>query len=171
MLCQHLRSTGEQPLANDLRIHEITQEYCLATHRNVLLQIWTRSTPLQGARSARRVARELAARQQGQLATLVIVPVDSAMPDAETRQELSLLIADLGPNAAALALVHEGTGFRAAALRAVLTSITFLAQKKVPEHVCSSVDEAVGWLGQRVVGINTKALIQAVSEVRNTTPP
>ena len=68
------------------------------------------------------------------------------------------------------AVVHEGSGFRAAAVRSVVTGLAMMANLPYPHKVFANVDDAARWLNlSSPVGKdwNDTALIEAVREVRS----
>ena len=70
------------------------------------------------------------------------------------------------------AVVHEGTGFRAAAVRSVVTGLAMMANLPYPHKVFATVDDAGRWLHMNSpVGKKWEArgLIEAVREVRERT--
>jgi hypothetical protein len=77
---------------------------------------------------------------------VTIIEAAAALPYAEARAELDLLGAELAKHVAMSAVVFESTGFRAAAVRSVMTGIARFTQQSLPYHVCATVPEAARWL-------------------------
>lgn len=130
----------------DAAIASVTRDECIATWNGVLIQIWRRGTPLESARMARAAARRMAAEQAGAITSIVIVEPTAEMPDSMARAELSGMAIDQTTRMACVALVHEGTGFRVAMIRAVMTGLMLVAKQTFPHGVFAEVDQACAWM-------------------------
>jgi hypothetical protein len=73
----------------------------------------------------------------------------------------------------------EGTGFRAAAVRAALTGLQLVSKSPYPTRVCASVREALSWImphmrdgkaRQETVGDAVQAIAQGRSSLRPGQP-
>lgn len=150
-----------------LTILERDAEYAIATYGPVLLQLWENATPLAGAQAARRHAKVLAGAGFERTGSMVIVPIRSAMPETAARTELTEIPREL-TNGAGVVLVQEGSGFRASAIRAVLSTMMVLSKKSMPHDVVSNVPAGCSWLADRVpVPGGARALCRAVAELRS----
>lgn len=157
--------------APTLEIFERTDDFAIASWGPVLFQLWQRSTPVEGARAAREAAGKLAADGFDKTASLVIVPIDSAMPEKAARAELSQLPVDLS-NGVGIVLVQEGSGFRAAAIRTILSTLMHLSRQVMPHDVVRTVDAGAQWLGGRIeLPGGTAGLVSAVTELRGLYGP
>lgn len=148
-----------------LHIHEMNADYALAVVRPVLIQLWERGTPEEGARRACEIADTLASSAHPRTASLVIVPEDAALPSPEARRHLSDLPTRLG-RGAGVALVREGAGFRSAAVRAVMTGIMMVARDAVPHDVFSTTDQGIAWVLRKLSPPSPIDLAGAVAELR-----
>src|SRR5690349_2031176 len=72
---------------------------------------------------------------------LVIIPESAMAPPARVRQHLEGMLSRLPIRA--LTYLVEGTGFRAAAVRAVLISLGIFQNHSYPTKVVTSLDEAL----------------------------
>lgn len=136
----------------------------------VLLQIWRDGTPIEGAQAAVAAAKELAFSDLPRIATLIVVPQGSKLPESDARAVLSGLPTELG-RGVGVALAFEGSGFRAAAVRAVLSGIMLLSRHRVPHDVFPSVERAAGWLQPKLVGaLDARTLASATRELRARIP-
>jgi len=75
----------------------------------------------------------------------------STQPDRDTRAELEVLGKELAPRVAVV--VYEGHGFQAAAVRAVMTSISLFTRSALPSRIFSSTDDAVSWMRRNHPGM------------------
>lgn len=81
------------------------------------------------------------------VALFVIITETSKLPSGEARRRMAQLLRDYESYLVATCIAMEGTGFRAAAVRSVLTGISILARAKCPHGVFPTVDAASAWLG------------------------
>lgn len=130
----------------DPRIVSVNQHECIAMWNGVLVQIWRTGTPLASARAARAAARRMAEEHRGYITSIVIVEPTADMPDATARAELAGMAVDQATRMACVALVHEGTGFRVAVIRGVMTGLMLVAKHAFPHAVFANVDQACEWL-------------------------
>ncbi len=86
----------------------------------------------------------------GKFAMLIVVDSDMESPDARLRSELARVLKQYEPATDCAAYVIEGTGFKAAALRSLVTAIMVIARVKLPTKVFSTVSEAAHWMGPRL---------------------
>lgn len=136
----------------------------------VLLQIWRDHTPKEGAQAAVSLAGDLGHSEAPRIGTLIVVADGSPLPSSEVRALLSNLPTELG-RGVGVALAYEGNGFRAAAVRAVLSGIMLLSRHRVPHDVFPSVERAAAWLAPKIGGgLSTTALAQAVHALRAEIP-
>lgn len=123
-------------------------EYTVAVHRAILIQLWRLATTKEGVQLVRRTLAEFA--DQLQL-TMVIIEDGATRPDRDTRAELEVLGRELAPRFAAV--VYEGHGFQAAAVRAVMTSISLFTRSALPSRIFSSTCDAVDWMRRAHPGV------------------
>lgn len=83
---------------------------------------------------------------------IVVIRTDDRVPDAATRAGLAGLMKRFEPNIAALALVVVGSGFGAAAVRAVLAGMNLVARAAYPTEVFADTQPALQWISGQGVG-------------------
>ena len=87
------------------------------------------------------------------------------MPSAEARAELARL--RRSPNIGVTVLVHEATGFTAAMVRGITTSLNLLESAESRTHVFANVASAADWLAQKAPQFGTAgAIADAVQALR-----
>jgi hypothetical protein len=79
---------------------------------------------------------------------LAVVEEGTPLPDAAARRHLAELITRRAPSIRGYAVVCEGSGFRAAAVRAVSLSITMIV-RQLRSDVFADVAAAARWLAPR----------------------
>jgi hypothetical protein len=130
---------------SDARIRAAAPEFTIALHGSVLVLVWHGPTTLLGMQTA----RELSAPPDVEM-TLVLVESVMRPPDPLTKRELSLWAKDFNPRS--VAVVFEGEGFAAAALRAVIVGIRALKTTRGTSEIFASVQAATAWLKQNHPG-------------------
>lgn len=119
----------------------ITPEYAVVVYQSILIQLWRVETSSDGVRLVRRTLAEFGS----QIAlTMVVIEDGATRPDRGARSELEALGKELAPRFAAV--VFEGHGFKAAAVRAVMTSIGLFTRSSLPSRIFSSTDGAIEWM-------------------------
>jgi hypothetical protein len=127
-------------------IERATSDYALATFRDLYIVIWHRNTTMTGAQAVRRGCFAFAESRPKGVALLTIVEEEAPMPASEPRESLATFMRDASDHIKASAVVFEGTGFRAAAVRSVVVGLTMLARQKYPHKVFSGLIEATAWM-------------------------
>ena len=148
----------------------VTPDYCIATWSSVLVLIWRVNTTMDAVAAVRHEIEALGRAHPQGIGLLTIVEQAAPVPSSEARNGLARTLADFGKIIRHSAVVHEGSGFRAAAIRGVVTGLTMLARPPYPHKVFSTLDSAALWLasGLRAAGIDCDAedLSTAVRDVR-----
>ena len=116
----------------------------------VFLAIW-RTKPTEALFEAQRMGLASAVEQNpGNVAFLCVVESVVDPPDQKVRDASAAMISFHGKNLAAVACVIEGSGFRAAVTRTVLSGIALVARNAAPTRYFDSVSAASAWLGERL---------------------
>jgi hypothetical protein len=76
------------------------------------------------------------------IAMLTVLEPGAQMPTAEAREALPQLFKDVASGISCSALVFEGVGFRAAAVRALTTTFNRMTAQPFPHRVFADVTEA-----------------------------
>jgi len=93
-----------------------------------------------------RMVLEQAARYSGGLGCLVIIPSTASPPSEEVRRAINETLTRLAPKLRCLSWLVEGSGFRAATVRAALSGLRMLNRPPYPTLIASDMTEAVGWI-------------------------
>jgi hypothetical protein len=141
----------------------------MASFQRVCVAVWdvkpTRQLfEIQKAHLAAAVARE-----PGRALFLCVVAKSADPPDQELRDASSKMIAGHGKNLTGCACVIEGTGFRAAITRTVLTGIMLVVGGPVPFHFSESVLVGCKWLETRNGHDRLQGLAEKIERARTTT--
>ena len=152
---------------------ENTPDYCFAHWSSVFLVIWRSGgeTTLEAVGKLRREFERFAAAHPSGVTLLTIVETGAALPPSHVRDALAGFMRSCDGKLKLSAVAFEGTGFRAAAVRGVVTSLTLLARQPFPHKVFSTVEEAARWyeaeLGKTTITpFDRNALISSLGDLR-----
>ena len=116
----------------------------------VCLAIW-RTKPTEALFEAQRLGLAAAVgHSPGNVAFLCVVESTADPPDQKVRDASAAMISGHGKSLAAVACVIEGSGFRAAVTRTVLSGIALVARNAAPTRYFENVRTASTWLGERI---------------------
>jgi hypothetical protein len=93
-----------------------------------------------------RMVLEQATKHLGGLGGLVIIPSAAKPPPEEVRRAIRELLTNVNPHVRCLCWLVEGTGFRAAAVRAALIGLRVFSRQSYATHVANDMTEAVRWI-------------------------
>lgn len=96
----------------------------------------------------------------------IVVEEQVPLPAQPVREEMAHFMKSVGPHVRASALVQEGDGFRAAAVRSVAIGINLVARQPYPHKVFASSLEAAQWLATSFPEIQPQELTRAVASIR-----
>lgn len=156
-------------------IVEKDDNYVLATWQQVFAVVWRRDTTPEGAQALQRECHRFATKHPRGIGLLTIVSEKAPMPPSAARQAVAHFLAEGSTYIKCSAVLMEGTGFRAAAVRSVVTGLTMLAKQAYPHRVCSLPD-AVVLLSQTLSmatgrTVEQPALRAAIDELRQRALP
>lgn len=154
-----------------LRIVTVDGFGALATFGPVILNIAKRVLPLERIRQSMSLTERLA-REVGKVGSFTIVEPEAVSPQPEAeRQEVSRMM--LTSPLTAAAIVIEGSGFRAAAARTVLSGY-FMIKRPYPIKVTTEPEGGAHWLSaelsRRGARVEPKWLTEALASVRAALP-
>jgi hypothetical protein len=128
-------------------------DYALATWGSLFIIVWRVYTPVEAVREVRRQANRYAAERRGQLGFLTFVEPGAPTPSSAARAELASLLREASPFTRASAVVYEGDGFQAAAVRSVVTGLALLARQKFPHKIFGKTIDASTWMVRELRGV------------------
>lgn len=104
------------------------------------------------------------------LGHLAIVEPETPLPPPEMREIVVRVFAEHPTAVSAVAVVVEGHGFYASAVRSVVTGLVLLANTRIPHRTCSSVAASVDFLSKHLTAfgapLDQEICIGAVEELR-----
>ncbi|MES1186719.1 MAG: hypothetical protein ABUL60_23090, partial [Myxococcales bacterium] len=107
-----------------------------------------------------------ALRRPGKQLFVCVIAAKADAPDQDVRDATSAMVTALGSKLAACACVIEGTGFRAAITRTVLTGMLLVVRTPMPFTFVDSVPQACSWLGSYTRKDELSGLPDALQAIR-----
>jgi stage II sporulation SpoAA-like protein len=87
--------------------------------------------------------------------------------DADGRKAVADLSTRYTHHITGTAVVCEGTGFRATAIRSIVTAVRMASRASHPQKVFATVEEAVAWLApMHVGGVHVPTALQSITLLR-----
>jgi len=75
------------------------------------------------------------------------IPTEAHPPPSEAREAVAIFLRSAAGKVRMSAVMHEGFGFRAAAVRSVVTGLSMLVRLPYPHEIFATVEQAANWLG------------------------
>ena len=125
-----------------LDLVEMEEHHVLATFRNVAIAVWVDETSVEAVQRAQRMVERLAHAWSDDIAFLQVFGEDLEHVDARARHALMALLAAGSGSIRDAPVVYEGTGFRAAAIRAIVTGLLTQRGYGFSHRVYSRVEDA-----------------------------
>jgi hypothetical protein len=112
-------------------------------------------------------------RRERMIGYLSVIQLSVHAIEDETRSRLTAVVKRYSKQISGAALVCEGTGFRATAIRSVITAVHFASRAEHPLKVFDSLRPALSWLKNRHKNetMNTTALADYVIEWQSQLSP
>lgn len=126
-------------------IHSSSDIHCVATWEGLIIQLWIGGTPAHAVRDVRNLARQMG---DSFLIAIVVIAANAEMPNEEARAELSAFSKEAGSVTRRAAIVFEGAGFRASAVRSIMVGLTFAANITMKYKIFATVSEGARWLAE-----------------------
>lgn len=145
----------------------------LASWQRAFIGIWRGRPTVPAAEEVGRQYRRMMGNCPDGFGVLFIIEEHIPMPDEPTRRAIAAAMESVGSAILGMAGVQEGTGFRGAAIRSVLTALNAMTSAPYPRKLAATVAEAAAWLSP-ILSHNTKKLVRAtdlrdvVAELRET---
>jgi len=107
-------------------------------------------------------------KRPGNTVFMCLVEAGTEPPDDNIRKASSTMVTDLGQDLKAVAIVIEGTGFKAAISRTVLSGIVFLIRSPSPIKYFESAASGAAWLAQFAPIGNIGSFVDQIEIVRGS---
>ncbi|MEO7328856.1 MAG: hypothetical protein ABI193_09780 [Minicystis sp.] len=161
------------PLLDPPRVAYEDASCMVATWRTIVIPVMGRG--LHSAAGARAQTRAIEAHGkivgEGRLIEIVLIDTEVSLPGAEMRAALDAGVPIVSPYYGGVSAIFEGSGFRAALVRGVLTSFQMLSRHHYPQKTFATIEDCARWtfaLGQELGAsiASPREIVEAVESVR-----
>ena len=144
-------------------------DHLFAGWGSLFMVVWRHETTLAAVADLAPLVTQFAARHP-RFALLVVVEESASLPSSTVRERIAASLQRVAPYIGASAVVHEGSGFRAAAVRAVLAGLGLIVRPPYPHQIFARVEDAGRWLTVAHPTIDAVGLAEAVRTLRTHRP-
>lgn len=163
--------TGFSPGSSDLRVFEVDANHGKAHAKNMLFIVWQKETTAAAYARAAEVILSMAQRFPNGIGVLQTVETGALPPDQAARKKFVKVIEACESRVGHYSVVHEGAGFKAASVRAIMLGVYGYARPTFPHKIFGSLREAARWHVQRQsetgqIYLDEAAIMKAVETLR-----
>ncbi|WP_394839341.1 hypothetical protein LVJ94_20860 [Pendulispora rubella] len=134
---------------------------------NLAISFWESQQTAEQAHHAAEVLSALG-RTEGRVLVLAVLPPTAPAPSNAVRSVISNAFTRLGSQIHAVANAVEGDGFRAATMRAVVTSMALVIRPSYPVKTVATVEDAAEFLAAHSDGrLTVSDIVLASRELRS----
>jgi hypothetical protein len=137
----------------------------MAERRGVSIAIWRRKPNRELFEVQKKCLDAVVSKNIGKSAFVCVVEPTSEPPDEDLRKAASAMISSHEKNLKCVALVIEGTGFRSAITRTVLSGIVMMIRTPAPIKFFDTPKSACLWVGTQLPAVRD-GLIEEIEALR-----
>ena len=138
-----------KPDLTSFRLLEVDEDHAKATAFNMLFTLWCKETQVSAYIRMSNALKKLAVAFPRSVGVLQTVEKDAQPPNAAARTAFNEFLKLASTCVAHYSTLHEATGFKAAAVRAVVSSVYLVARPTFEHAVFSTLSESAAWHAQR----------------------
>ena len=137
----------------------------------VFVVIFRGNTSKEGVLTISESFQSVVAKHPTGIGLLTIVEEKAPMPPSDARKALTDFLTRFGSSIKCSAVIHEGSGFRASAVRSIVAGLTLLARPPYPHRIYASVEASSEWMSSGLAAkiqrkFTAQELVLAVAEIR-----
>jgi hypothetical protein len=143
--------------------------YAIATAGSCVVQLVHTQLTLAGISATRRALGDLTDRYDKVGFITVLEDTSKVTVTDEIRAGVAGIVRQYSPLFCAAAVVFEGQGFRATAVRSVVTALNIASRAQHPNRVFSRLNDGIGWVESKTARSNRvgcETLMALVAELR-----
>jgi hypothetical protein len=148
---------------DDFTLIELDEDHAKAVSFNMLFMVWRHRTLNLAYRRGMQLVRDLSTRFPEGIGVCQVVEVDAVPPDSDTRRSFVDFL-KLQP-LRHFSVIHDGVGFKAASVRAVIAGVHALARPKCRHAVHSNVPDAAAWHAAAQLELNRRESAQLIEGI------
>ena len=162
-----LKETDTRGSASALHITHQKDGLMMATFGPICVAVWYAKPTWASFEVQRAHLATAVLADPGRAYFLCVVSSSAAPPEQDVRDASASMITGHGVKLAGCACVIEGSGFRAAITRTVLSGIALFIRSASPVAFFDSVASAAFWLDKRTGRSITRGLVAALEQARS----
>lgn len=159
-------SLTDRLFGNELEVVAIDEDHIKGTAFNIAFMVWRRRTLVAPYRAGIQLVAQLALKHPTGVGVMQIVETEATPPDSETRKAFADFLKQTAIRH--FSVTHEGTGFKAASVRAIVSGVHALARPDFEHSVHSTVAEASRWAAAQNRRLGRNDEWQALERVMQT---
>jgi hypothetical protein len=134
----------------------------------ICVAVWRQDSTVERVGHQAAALAEVVSSAPGRAGFVCVVEEGSAPPNEEARKASSKMLESHGANLCGVAVIIEGTGFRASIVRSVASGIVLLARSKTraPVSYHATVEEGARWIARHVEVADVHALVESINATR-----
>jgi hypothetical protein len=164
----HTMVTGQREQKVELEVVGLDADHVTGVALNLVFMVWRFRTLVEPYRAGLALMKKHVLAHPRGIGVLQVVEPEAVPPEADTRKAFA--DAMVIPGTAHYSVTHEGTGFKAASVRAIVWGVNAIVRPAFPHSVHSSVADAARWAAEqnRRLGRNDdwQGIDQVVQELR-----
>lgn len=146
------------------------QSVALAHIGPVCAAVWRRDVTQASFARQRAALAEVVARHPGSAAFLCVIEPTSKPPSDELRRASVAMLDEHGDRLKRVAMVIEGTGFRASLVRTILSGLALTWSRRSNLNYFADVTHGVSWMSGALAIPSVTEVVLAVEATRDTLP-
>lgn len=135
-------------------LHHVDHDLAVGEAANLLLIVWRDRTTSTGVDECFGFFRQAFSNRGREFALVTIIEPSAKLPESRERKRIAELLTEASDRIQVSALVFEGSGFLAAAIRSVVAGITLMAHQSFPHRIFESVHDAAHFIERRQLANN-----------------
>jgi hypothetical protein len=142
-------------------VHVSDAEGIVGSWHNLVVWVWRGTMSVAGVIAFEGQVRRVASGSKRNVVVLTVTEERAPLPTPEVRSAIVAWLRRSDAKMQAYALVYEGTGFAAAAVRSVVSSVGLLAKPTFPYKVFGRLEEACSWLAPQLKAASNQVISAA----------
>jgi hypothetical protein len=159
-------SAGSEPAVGQSGITYSSDKLMMAAFGYVCVAAWETKPTRELFEIQRQHLAAVVAKHPGRACFMCIVSPGAEPPDQEVRDLSSKMMAAHGKQLAACACIIEGSGFRAAITRTVLTGIMLVVKTPSPFAFLETVEAGCRWFETKICRESLPDLLEQIERAR-----
>jgi hypothetical protein len=146
-----------------------SRDYLFATWQSAFLVVWRHETTADAVADMGPLVRSFGS-HHGAIALVVVVEATASLPAGGVREQLAASLQSAARFIRVSAVVHEASGFRAAAVRSVLAGLTLIVRPPYAHKIFAGLDHAAAWVAEHQRALDPAALAATLRALRSAGP-